>query len=199
MVALTFDDGPDPRGTPIVLDALARVGARATFFVLGECVEREPGLLERVVAQGHDVEVHGHAHLRHPEHPRASIEKDLQTALDSLQRHGVAPTRWRLPWGHLAEFSGALAAEYGLTLAGWTVDTHDWRGDSAAEMLGAVVPRLEPGTIVLMHDGVGSGARRSDCRETAALVEPLVAAIRQEGLEPGRLHEPLPVGNPDFG
>jgi peptidoglycan/xylan/chitin deacetylase (PgdA/CDA1 family) len=199
VVALTFDDGPDPRGTPMVLDALARVGARATFFVLGECVEREPGLLERVIAAGHDVEVHGHAHLRHPEHGRAEIEKDLQTALATLRRHGVAPTRWRLPWGHLAQFSGALAADYGLTLAGWNADTHDWCGDNAAAMLAAVAPRLEPGAIVLMHDGIGSGALRTDCRETAALVEPLVAALRRAGLEPARLHEPLPVGNPEFG
>jgi peptidoglycan/xylan/chitin deacetylase (PgdA/CDA1 family) len=199
VVALTFDDGPDPRGTPIVLEALARAQARATFFVLGECVLREPGLLAQVIAAGHDVEVHGHAHLRHPHHARAEIEKDLQTALNALHEHGIAPTRWRLPWGDLSEFSEALAKKHGLTLAGWTADSHDWRGDTAPDMLRAVEPRLEPRAVVLMHDGVGDGARRPDCRETAALIAPLVAAARARGLEPGRLHEPLPLGNPDFG
>jgi peptidoglycan/xylan/chitin deacetylase (PgdA/CDA1 family) len=182
-----------------VLEALARAGARATFFVLGECVEREPGLLARVIEAGHDVQVHGHAHLRHPHHARAAVEADLRAGLGVLAAHGVAPTMWRLPWGHLAGYSQPLADEYGLTLAGWTADSHDWRGDRAAEMLRAVEPRLDPEAIVLMHDGVGSGARRADCRETAALVEPLVAAARRKGLEPGWLHEPVPVGNPGFG
>src|SRR6201999_2717760 len=133
--ALTFDDGPDPRGTPLVLEVLQDAGVNATFFVLGACVEREPELLERVLAAGHEVEVHGHAHLRHPEHARAAIEEDLQTAPRPRERHGVLPTRWRLPWGHLAEFSERVAADHALTLAGWTADSHDWRGDPAPAML----------------------------------------------------------------
>jgi peptidoglycan/xylan/chitin deacetylase (PgdA/CDA1 family) len=183
----------------MVLEALERAGARATFFVLGERVAREPGLLARVIAAGHDVEVHGQAHLRHPHHSRAAVEDDLRAALRTLEGHGVRPSRWRLPWGHLADYSEALASDYGLTLAGWTADSHDWRGDAADSMLEALAPQIEPGAIVLMHDGVGAGARRSDCRETAALVGPLVTAVRQIGLEPGPLREPLPLGNPDFG
>ncbi len=167
--------------------------------MLGECVLREPALLDRVIAEGHAVEVHGHAHLRHPEHPRAAVEADLQAALAALERHGIEPTRWRLPWGHLAGYSQALAAEHGLQLAGWTVDSHDWRGDSAEAMLDAAIPGLQPEAIVLMHDGVGSGARRPDCAQTARLIGPLVAEIRARGLEPGALGPALPVGNPDFG
>src|SRR6266545_4838532 len=101
-VALTFDDGPDPRGTPAVLDALARTGVHATFFVLGEQVEREPALLARVLEAGHDVQVHGYRHLRHTEHDRARIGDDLGEALRALEPHGVHPTLWRLPYGELA-------------------------------------------------------------------------------------------------
>ena len=64
--ALTFDDGPDPVWTPAVLDALAHAGARATFFVLGEAAARHPDVVRRTLAEGHAVELHGHAHLRHP-------------------------------------------------------------------------------------------------------------------------------------
>jgi peptidoglycan-N-acetylglucosamine deacetylase len=193
-IALTFDDGPDPRGTPAVLEALAAAGVRATFFVLGERAEREPELLARVLAEGHAVELHGHAHLRHTEHPREAVEADLRRALETLGH--LRLTRWRLPWGALAPYSRALAAEHGLRLVGWTADTHDWRGDGAELMLDALA--LEPGAVVLMHDGVGPGARRGDCAQTARLIDPLVRRIRARGLEPGEVPRDAPVGNPDF-
>jgi peptidoglycan/xylan/chitin deacetylase (PgdA/CDA1 family) len=175
-VALTFDDGPDPRGTPAVLDALARVQAVATFFVLGERVEREPALLERVLAAGHDVQVHGHAHLRHTEHTRETVEEDLERALDALP---VRPTLWRLPYGEPAEFSEEIARKHGLTIVKWTVDSGDWRGDDADTMLARI--EVRDGAIVLMHDGATSA------RHTPALIGPLVHAIRAKGLEPGRI------------
>ena len=121
---------------------------------------------------------------------------DLDSALDVL---GETPALWRVPWGDLAPWTGQVAAERGLTLAGWTADTHDWRGDSAETMLAAIKRRLEPGTVVLAHDGVGPGALREDCGETARLIGPLVAAARKRGLEPVPLHTawpvPLPAGN----
>jgi peptidoglycan-N-acetylglucosamine deacetylase len=181
VVALTFDDGPDPRGTPEVVDALARARVHATFFVLGEWVEREPALLQRVLEAGHDVQVHGYAHLRHSEHGRAEIEEDLARALDVLAGHGVAPRMWRLPYGEPAAFSQEIAAKHQLTIVRWTVDSHDWRGDDAETMLAAVEPELRDGAIVLMHDGA------SRARHTVALIGPLVHAVRAKGLEPGRI------------
>jgi peptidoglycan/xylan/chitin deacetylase (PgdA/CDA1 family) len=202
LLALTFDDGPDPRGTPAVLDALAEAAARATFFVLGERVVAEPALLARVLDGGHDVELHGHAHLRHPELPRKAVEADLRAAIGALHDQGVAPTRWRVPWGHLAGYTRPLADEVGLTLVGWTLDSHDWRGDDATTMLSDMAPGLARGAIALMHDGIGVGACRTDAHATARLVGPLVHAARARGLTPGPLTDgwptPVPVGNPDF-
>ena len=200
-MALTFDDGPDPRGTPLVLDALAEAGLTATFFVLGTQVERHPDLLRRVLDGGHRVEVHGHGHPRHPESPRDLVADDIDRALAALERAGVTPARWRIPWGHLADYTPDLAAERDLQIVGWTIDTHDWRGDRADGMLDAI--KLEPGAIVLAHDGIGAGARRNDARETAALIGPLAARARAHGLRPGPLEcawpVPVPLGNPDFG
>jgi peptidoglycan-N-acetylglucosamine deacetylase len=198
LLALTFDDGPDPRGTPVVLDALAAAGVRATFFVLGEQVVRWPELLGEVIAAGHEVEVHGFGHPRHPDSTRAAIEADLEAALAVLGEHGLAPGWWRAPWGHLAEFTPELAAEHDLRLAGWTLDTKDWRGDTAAEMLARL--RLEPGAVVLAHDGIGAGARRETASATAALIGPLVAAARARGLEPGPLSPSAvaPPGSPEL-
>ena len=200
LLALTFDDGPDPRGTPGVLAALAAAGVRATFFVLGERVVRWPELLGEVIAAGHAVEVHGFGHPRHPECSRAHVARDLEAALEVLREHGVTPAWWRAPWGHLAEFTRALAAEHDLRLAGWTLDSHDWRGDSAEEMLKSLQPGLNAGGVVLAHDGIGDGARRITAEATARLIGPLVAAARQNGLEPGPLSrsELIPPGNPEL-
>jgi peptidoglycan/xylan/chitin deacetylase (PgdA/CDA1 family) len=202
LLALTFDDGPDSRGTPAVLEALAAAGVTATFFVLGERVVAEPELLARVVDGGHAVELHGFEHLRHPELPRTVVEADLAAAIGVLRVHGIAPARWRVPWGHLADYTRSVADVFGLTLAGWTLDSHDWRGDGADAMLASMAPGLVHGAIALLHDGIGSGALRTDAAATARLVGPLVDAARAHGLELGPLTHPWPVpvpaGNPDF-
>jgi peptidoglycan/xylan/chitin deacetylase (PgdA/CDA1 family) len=181
-LALTFDDGPDPRGTPAVLDALERAGARATFFTIGPAAERHPDLVRRAVASGHHIELHCDAHVRHTELSARAIREDAERALERLARLGVHPARWRVPWGVQADATPAVAAELGLTLVGWDVDTHDWRGDGAAEMLQATRDGLLPGSVVLAHDGVGPGARRADCAQTAAYVDLVAAHAADAGL-----------------
>jgi peptidoglycan/xylan/chitin deacetylase (PgdA/CDA1 family) len=202
VLALTFDEGPDPRGTLAVLDALDAAGVRATFFVLGERVAARPELAARVLDAEHGVELHGHAHLRHPHVTRAEVEADLDAALQVLASVGVTPRRWRIPWGQLAPFTVPLARERGLEVVGWTVDTHDWRGHTAQRMLAGVEPQLRAGAIVLAHDGIGTGALRIHARATAELLGPLVRAARARGLEPGPLSDgwpgAIPLGNPDF-
>jgi|SRR5579875_368561 len=174
-LALTFDDGPDPRGTPAVLDALDRAGARATFFVIAPAAERHPDLVRRAVASGHRIELHCDRHIRHTELHEGAIREDAERALGRLARLGLAPALWRVPWGVQAEATPAVAAQLGLTLVGWDIDTHDWRGDPAAEMFAATREELVPDAVVLAHDGIGPGALRAGCAETAAYVS-LVAA-----------------------
>ena len=200
MLALTFDDGPDPRGTPAVLQALEAAEVKATFFVLGQRVEKHPHLLERVVGQGHEVEVHGFEHLRHPQSTREAVARDLDMALDALARNGIHPARWRIPWGQLADFTRDIARARQLEIVGWDADTHDWRGDDARSMLDHL--QLTHGGIVLAHDGISVGARRESAQATAELIPLLVETARGRGLEPGPLRAdwptPIPVGNPNF-
>ena len=186
-LALTFDDGPDPRWTPAVLAALRAARATATFFVVGACVRRHPDVVKAAVADGHAVEVHADRHTSHADMTREEGAADLDRVLDLLDGLGVRPAHWRTPWGIEAEWTRGLAAEHGLAVVGWTADTKDWRGDPAADMLAAVLPDLRDAAIVLAHDGLGPGALRDGCEETVALVAPLVAAARERGLEPGAL------------
>ncbi len=186
-VALTFDDGPVPEWTPRLLDALATSGAHATFFVVGERAAAHPGCVLRALAEGHDVQLHCHRHLRHTTLGRAELEADTDAGLAALAAIGVQPGRWRTPWGVLGPDTEAVARERGLELTHWTTDTEDWAGADAAGLLALVAADLRPGAVVLAHDGIGPGSLRTGCGETVALVGPLVAAARAAGLEAGPL------------
>lgn len=132
---------------------------------------------------GHGVEFHCVEHVRHTDSPRAKIEADLREGLETLSTLGVHPRLWRPPWGVTALWTAALAEQFGLDLALWTADTHDWRGDSAGKMFDNIEDRLAPGAVVLMHDGLGPGALRSGCEETVALIPHLANRIRTLGYE----------------
>ena len=183
-VALTFDDGPHPTWTPRVLAALRNADTKATFFVVSPLARRFPGLISEARAAGHAVELHCERHVRHTELEREQVDSDVRSSLRTLHELGASPRFWRPPWGVLAPWTAEVADKFGLTLASWTADTHDWRGDGSREMLEAISPVLGPDAVVLMHDGLGPGARRSGCGETVALIGPLVERIRSLGCEP---------------
>jgi peptidoglycan-N-acetylglucosamine deacetylase len=197
-LALTFDDGPDPGWTPLVLDALALAGARATFFVIAPRAMRYPSLVSRMREEGHTVAFHCTQHVRHDAMTPGEIEADVESGLPAL---GESVRFWRTPWGALTPATEEIARKHRLTLVGWTADTQDWRGRLHDWMLARVEGGISPGAIVLMHDGLGSGATREGCAETVALVQPLVSLARFRSLEPVPLDEllhPLPDRNPDF-
>lgn len=177
VIALTFDDGPSPEWTPPILEALARAGARATFFPLSPRAAAHPELMLRIAAEGHLIGLHGWAHLKHPDYPRAVVAADTELALSVLPR----VEWWRFPYGRDAPYSRDLAAAHGLRVAGWTHDTHDWDGRDAAAM--AFTPAADE--VVLMHDGLGPGRRRESCLETVRLTERLLehGSVRLDELD----------------
>lgn len=194
-VALTFDDGPDPVWTPRVLEALERVGARATFFVLASLAMEHAGLVKATLEAGHGVELHCVEHVRHTELSPHEVEAEAREGLRALRFLGAEPRLWRPPWGVVAPWTWGIAAANGLEIVGWTADTHDWRGDEAAEMLDGVEPLLRQDAVVLMHDGLGPGALREGCGETVNLVGALVSLLRERGLEPSPVRAAVSAGH----
>ena len=194
MLSLTYDDGPDPAWTPAVLDALAAGQATATFFVLGPAAAAHPELIGRMLAEGHEVALHAHRHIRHSELTGTQIAADAAAALEALAALGTRPRRWRTPWGVVTADTLEVADRLGLELVHWTLDTHDWRGDSAPAMLGSCAPGVRPGAVVLMHDGLGPGARRSGCADTVELTRRLLGLGAARGLEPRSLETAAAIG-----
>ncbi|MBS1861150.1 MAG: polysaccharide deacetylase family protein [Actinobacteria bacterium] len=185
-IALTYDDGPDPLWTPRILAALARRGARATFFVQARRAIENPDLIESILAAGSEVGFHCVDHVRHSERPREAVVADLETGLELLDEVGVRPRAWRAPWGVETDATRALASSHDLRLWGWNLDTHDWRGDGARRMLKALDAQggLRGGDVILMHDALGPGARRGGCAETVALTELLLGIAEGSALTP---------------
>lgn len=183
-ICLTYDDGPDPDWTPRVLRSLRRRGAHATFFVEARRAEENRGLVEAMLAAGHELGFHCLDHIRHSQRTMEGVESDLRIGLEMLGRIGVRPRAWRAPWGVETDATRLLAGERDLRLWGWNIDTHDWRGDDVRRMFGAIEAQggLRGGDVILMHDALGPGARRDGCSETVALTELLLATAERAEL-----------------
>jgi peptidoglycan/xylan/chitin deacetylase (PgdA/CDA1 family) len=184
-VALTFDDGPHPQGTPAVLDVLAARGVRATFFLVGEQVARDPGLAREIAAAGHAVALHGHRHRNLMRVGPRALAADLDRAADVIATAtGTAITRYRPPYGIFSPAGLALARRRDWAPTLWSRWGRDWRRFTTAERIAATVTRdLTAGDVLLLHDADHYSARDSWRRTVAAL--PLVLdAIAATGLAP---------------
>lgn len=196
-MALTFDDGPDPTWTGHVLAELRRRKARATFFVMTPRAVLAPWLIEEMAADGHEVGLHCHRHIRHSKLSEGLLGMEVSTGLRELRSVGISPRSWRAPWGVETDATRRLAARHGLRLCGWSRDTRDWRGDSPERMRASIAAQggLRDGDVVLMHDGLGPGARRADCATTVELTAMLLDQLERAGLAAATVsaHEGMPV------
>lgn len=192
-IALTFDDGPDPEITPVVLDALGRHDARATFFVVGALAASHPGIVREVAARGHEVGNHtwSHAHL-----VEASIEataEEIGATQALLADLAGAPPRWfRPPRGQVTGEAVGVAARHRLDMALWS-KRFGVREEGDRSQVAAVARAVVPGDIVLAHDGVGAAAaspgsdnelfKRATRSADARALDELLGRLRDDGWE----------------
>ena len=170
-VALTFDDGPHPRGTPAVLEALAAAGARATFFLVGEQVERSPGLAAEIAAARHEVALHCHRHRNLLRLGPRQVSDDLLRALVAIgEATGRTPRLYRPPYGIFTAPALTLARYHGWEPLLWSRAGHDWtRWATPASIAARLTDCLRGGDILLLHDADHYSARDSWQRTVAAL------------------------------
>jgi peptidoglycan/xylan/chitin deacetylase (PgdA/CDA1 family) len=178
MVALTFDDGPSAY-TSAVLARLRRVGAHATFFVVGRAVRARPATVAATVAAGQELGDHTYSHgdMRR-EQRRVRADELLATlALVRQATHGRgAPVLFRPPYGSTSIPINEQARALGLLPVVWTVDTRDWAGLSTAQIVQRALAGARPGAIILMHDGGGDRSR------TVAALPAILRGLRRRHL-----------------
>jgi peptidoglycan-N-acetylglucosamine deacetylase len=190
-VALTFDDGPDPRWTPRILEALAQAGARATFFCLASAIEAHPALAREVAAH-HEVGTHLYDHdtaaMRSPQAFAAEVARVLPVHAQVL---GQRPTLLRFPYGHAGRIGPAELATHDLRAFHWTFSSEDASAANGATVAERVRLRLAPGSIVLLHDGRGPGSKLGPGHReaTVAAVPAILAALADRGLAAVTLSE----------
>jgi len=184
-VALTFDDGPHPEGTPAVLDHLAARGVTATFFLVGEQVERRPALAAEIVAAGHAVALHGHRHRSHLWLRPRQVAADLERGAAALaEATGREPRLHRPPYGHYSTASLRRVRGAGLEPVLWSRHGRDWSRRATPESIAARLGGgVEAGDILLLHDADHYAAPGS-WRRTAAALPRLLEALGEAGLRP---------------
>jgi peptidoglycan-N-acetylglucosamine deacetylase len=183
-VALTFDDGPHPEGTPAILEILAAQGARATFFLVGEQVRRRPALAAEIVAAGHAVALHGDRHRLQLRLSARELAEDLNRGRDAVaSASGVEVTRHRPPYGIYSAGGLRVTRAAGLEPLLWSRWGRDWRKFTTPERITARATReIGPGDVILLHDADFYSARNSH-RRTAAALPAIMSALAQRGLD----------------
>ena len=179
-VALTFDDGPNPEGTPRILSILRRMHVKATFFTIGYLVERYPDLVRREKRMGMVVANHS---WNHPNSPPFStfgehrIHDEMYKAQLALHGFGVDTKLFRPPGGSTSTEVETIARELGMRVVLWSIDPEDWRaGITPKRIVANVLSHVRAGSIVILHDGGG------DQSATAKALPKIIKGIRKKHL-----------------
>ena len=182
-VAITFDDGPHPEGTPAVLAALDSAGAKATFFLIGEQVVRHPTLAAEIAAAGHGVAVHGHRHRNQLRLPPAAVRADLERGIDAIAAAtGAAPSLYRPPYGIFSAGGLAGVRALGVDILLWSRWGRDWAASATPDSIARrVTHRLDAGDVLLLHDADHYSVPGS-WRATAAALPRVLEEVARRGL-----------------
>jgi peptidoglycan-N-acetylglucosamine deacetylase len=180
--ALSFDDGPSPCSEQL-LELLKGAGVKATFFMVGSELRREPEIGARVRDAGHEIGVHSMRHLDHAQVDReAAVADVVDGAAEIEQTLGVPVRLFRAPYGHFVPGTLAEAERQGWTCVQWSAWGEDWNANETPESIAArVIADLRPGAIVLLHDG--RREKHVECERMLGAVEDVLAEGRLRGLE----------------
>ncbi|MBV9079717.1 MAG: polysaccharide deacetylase family protein [Elusimicrobia bacterium] len=181
-VALTFDDGPDPRYTPRVMNVLDHYHVKGTFFLVGKHVKEHPELAQQIVNDGHAIGNHGWSHqdlrLLNPE----QVHREIADTGDAIQSAtGLRPTLFRAPYGMVTRPIMDEAKRQGYSVVQWSFSPKDWTRPSSDKIIRRVVKNTKNGSIILLHDSSPTGQENREA--TIAALPQLIEALRSEGFE----------------
>jgi peptidoglycan/xylan/chitin deacetylase (PgdA/CDA1 family) len=189
-VALTFDDGPSP-DTERILDVLAEYNVSATFFMVGREVESFPGIAQRVLAEGHQVGNHSYSHPVYLFQSGSATLDQVQRAQDVIaETIGVTPTLARPPYGVRTRAYFTATRALALHTVQWDVAGFDWKQISPGQIADNVLRKVQPGSIILLHDGDSSN--KYNRKNTVGALPLIIKGLAARDLEIAPLSQLLP-------
>ncbi|RXT08918.1 polysaccharide deacetylase family protein [Ammoniphilus sp. CFH 90114] len=180
-IALTFDDGPDRRYTPEVLDVLKKHQVKGTFFLMGSRVMGNQDIARRIKEEGHVVGNHTYWHPNLSKEPAERMIWELEETDRAFQTvYGFRPRLFRAPYGFLREDLVEVLGNLNYSIIGWSVDSLDWNQLSAEQIKNNIRKTLHPGAIILLHS---AGDWRQDLSGTVKGLDELIPELKNEGYQ----------------
>ncbi|WP_151736335.1 polysaccharide deacetylase family protein ['Paenibacillus yunnanensis' Narsing Rao et al. 2020] len=179
IVALTFDDVPDPRFTPQLLEVLRRNHVKATFFVVGSRAEKHPRIIAQMVRDGHSIGNHSY---NHPEFGRLSMpefqSQIIRTENILRAQTGFKPRLIRPPYGDISEPQVRWARDRGYKIVNWNVDSLDWKSLPKTQVRNNILAHAGKGAVILQH---GGGGQSSNLQGTIQALPEVIRILRKRG------------------
>lgn len=184
-VAITFDDGPDDPYTMRIARILDEHGIKGTFFMVGKALDRRPDIARALRDDGHLLGSHSYHHdswrWLDPRYP------ELERTQQAFRRHlGICPTFYRAPHGQHTPLLTRVVGDHGMTLVGWDVSAGDWKTKDARLVAHRILDGVEPGSIIVLHDGL-DGSVTADRSVLVRAVPLILDGLERRNLEPVRL------------
>jgi peptidoglycan/xylan/chitin deacetylase (PgdA/CDA1 family) len=180
-VALTFDDAPDANFSPQVLDVLKGVGVKATFFVVGNRAEAHPDIMKRIVAEGHAIGNHSYSHANLPKLTDAEFRSQIEKTDTIIRRFtGYTSDIVRPPYGNINEPQIQWLGSQQKKIISWNVDSLDWKGLNAEQVITNVLGHVHPGSIILQH---AAGGTNEDLSGTVKALPKIINQLQADGVK----------------
>ena len=155
-IALSFDDGPHPRLTPVILDILAEYGVKATFFMVGENVGYYPAAARAVAEAGHEIGNHTFSHRKFDRLGEDDLRREIFSCEEAISEVSDAPVRFiRPPEGQMSDTMRQVIGDLDYRVILWDVDTRDWAHTPPEAICRHILDTVQAGDIILMHDFIG--------------------------------------------
>lgn len=152
VAALSFDDGPDPKCTPAILETLEMHKARATFFMVGEAAQKHPEIVRKIAKAGHAIGNHSWDHRSFPLLSGLERRKQIRDCAKSTAPYGQR--LFRPPYGDQSLASRLDAFRLGYKVVTWNLVAEDWHDNEVDSIVNHIVKRITPGSIILFHDAL---------------------------------------------
>lgn len=192
-IALSFDDAPDPRFTPQILDTLKKMNVKATFFIVGNRAEKYPHLVSRIVREGHAIGNHSYNHANFNKLNDSEFRDQIIKTDNILQQlAGYRPVIVRPPYGNVTENQIKWLISQKKKVVNWNVDSLDWKNLTAEQVETNILADIRPGSIILQHAGGGKG---EDLTGTVKAIPNVIKKLRGDGVRFVTIPELLEINN----